>query len=119
MTNDKIKELVIEAIREVALDFKQDTAPVEITGEHKLRELGIDSLDLIEIEMHIEEKFGLKEFSIEPQMTIDEIVTSISSKYCWCCNGTKGKYTKGPMGMHDFTPCPNCNEHEEVAKDHE
>lgn len=52
-----------------------------ITPETKFIDLGIDSLDTVEIVMQLEEKIG-KEVELEQKVeTVQELVDYISSKY--------------------------------------
>ena len=50
----------------------------EITAETTLSESGIDSLDLHDIELHIEEEFGFTEDAFN--VKLDDSVTEIAAK---------------------------------------
>jgi len=54
----------------------------DITGETELRSLGIDSLDLVEIVMEAEEKFGIAFSNDELNnfTTVNDVVNAIKAK---------------------------------------
>ena len=54
----------------------------DITGETELRSLGIDSLDLVEIVMEAEEKFGITFSNDELNnfTTVNDVVNAIKAK---------------------------------------
>ena len=68
MILDKIKELLAE---------KADIDTETVTAETKFSDLGIDSLDIVELLMNIEDEFGV---SIEPDeslATVGDLIAKI------------------------------------------
>jgi acyl carrier protein len=73
---DNLFEIIAELIA-AHVDCDKDT----ITPETKFADLGIDSLDTVEIVMQLEEKID-KEVELEQKVeTVQELVDYISSKY--------------------------------------
>lgn len=71
--------MVFEAIRELIAD-KMEKDPEEITLESTFKDLGIDSLDMVEMVMELEDKLD-KEIELEEKIeTVGELVTFIEEK---------------------------------------
>ena len=60
MVTEKLIALIAE---------KHDTAPTEITADSKLTELGMDSLDIAELLMDIEDNFGVQ-IEVSPELVL-------------------------------------------------
>lgn len=71
MTLEKVKELLAEHL---------DIDASEISGETSFEDLGIDSLDTVEIIMELEEEFGIEIKSDEIVKTVNSLVEYIDSK---------------------------------------
>jgi len=71
MTLEKVKELLAEHL---------DIDASEINGETSFEDLGIDSLDTVEIIMELEEEFGIEIKSDEIVKTVNSLVEYIDSK---------------------------------------
>ncbi|MBQ4630733.1 MAG: acyl carrier protein [Clostridia bacterium] len=71
MTIEKVKELLAEH-----LDI--DTA--EITEETTFEDLGVDSLDTVEIMMEMEDEFGIEIKPAEVGKSVKELVAYIDAK---------------------------------------
>lgn len=73
-TIENIKDVIAEA------DILTDTA--EIKKDIPLREQGVDSLDIVNIYLLLEEKFEVKipDEDLEKVTTIDEIINYINNK---------------------------------------
>lgn len=71
MTNEKVKELLASH-----LEIEQDT----ITDESTFEELGIDSLDAVEILMEMEDAFGVEIQAAEMGHSVKELVDYIDKK---------------------------------------
>lgn len=71
MTFDKIKTLIAEH-----LDIEEDTITMETTFE----DLGIDSLDTVELMMEVEDEFGVEVKAAEAGKSIKELVAYIDAK---------------------------------------
>ena len=71
MVFEKIAELIAEKI---------DVDVSEIKGDTKFEDLSIDSLDITEIAMSIEDEFDI-EFEASPEMkTVAELVAAVEAK---------------------------------------
>ena len=70
-------------IEKVVLDaFAEVVKGKEITRDMKIKDLGIDSLDLVEIVMEAEEEFGIAFSNDELNnfTTVNDVVNAIKSK---------------------------------------
>lgn len=70
---DKIKNRIVDY-----LDLSKEAAK-DITLETKLDNLGLDSLDIIELLAYIEEDFSLRANQLDGFNTIDQLVRYIQS----------------------------------------
>ncbi|MEL7570015.1 MAG: phosphopantetheine-binding protein [Eubacteriaceae bacterium] len=71
--------MVLEKVTEILKNYS-DTEGVNITKETTFKDLGIDSLDFVEILMELEEKLSI-ELEIEENFaTIGELVNYIEQK---------------------------------------
>lgn len=68
MILDKIKELLAEKV-----DIDTDT----VTAETKFSDLGIDSLDIVELLMGIEDEFGVNIEPDESLATVGDLIAKI------------------------------------------
>ena len=71
MTIEKVKELLAEHL-------EMDAA--EITEETTFEDLGVDSLDAVEIMMEMEDEFGIEIKPAEAGKSVKELVIYIDSK---------------------------------------
>ena len=71
--------MVFEAIRDMIAE-RNDKDPSEITLETKFKDLGIDSLDTVEMLMDLGDQLGAEIELEEPVETIGELVTFIEGK---------------------------------------
>lgn len=71
MTNEKVKELLASH-----LEIELDT----ITDESTFEDLGIDSLDAVEILMEMEDEFGIEIQASEMGHSVKELVEYIDKK---------------------------------------
>lgn len=72
--------MVFKAIAELIAE-KIECDVAEITMESKFKDLGIDSLDTVEMIMNLEDKIG-KEIEVEDKVeTVGELVAYIEKKY--------------------------------------
>ncbi len=71
MTNETVKKLLAEH-----LEIELDT----ITDESTFEDLGIDSLDAVEILMEIEDEFGIEIQAAEMGHSVKELVAYIDGK---------------------------------------
>ncbi len=71
MTFDKIKTLIAEH-----LDIDAETITTETTFE----DLGIDSLDTVELMMEVEDEFGIEVKAAEVGKSVKELVAYIDAK---------------------------------------
>lgn len=71
MTFDKIKTLIAEH-----LDIEEETITMETTFE----DLGIDSLDTVELMMEVEDEFGVEVKAAEVGKSVKELVAYIDAK---------------------------------------
>lgn len=71
--------MIIEKIKEVLGDHL-DADTSAITAETTLEELGIDSLETVEILMELEDEFGIEMAASEVGKTVGSLVTYIESK---------------------------------------
>ena len=71
--------MIIEKIKEVLGDHL-DTDTSAITADTTLEELGIDSLETVEILMELEDEFGIEMSASEVGKTVGSLVTYIESK---------------------------------------
>ncbi|NLL46005.1 MAG: acyl carrier protein [Clostridiales bacterium] len=71
--------MVLEKIRELIAD-KIDCEPGTITEETKFSDLGIDSLDVTELVMSIEDEFNI-ELEIDASMVaVSDLIKAVESK---------------------------------------
>jgi len=71
--------MVFEKVVEILCE-KLDCDPSEITPETKFADLGIDSLDITELVMTVEDEFGI-ELSVDPSIsTVNALVKKIEEK---------------------------------------
>lgn len=71
MTFDKIKTLIAEHL---------DIDESEITLETTFEDLGIDSLDTVELMMEVEDEFGVEVKAAEAGKSVKELVAYIDAK---------------------------------------
>ena len=72
--------MVFEAIAELIAE-RNDCDVSEITMESSFKELGIDSLDTVEMLMNLEDKIG-KEIELDQKVeTVGDLVRYIEEKY--------------------------------------
>ena len=72
--------MIFETIAEMIAE-RNDCDISEIKRESRFADLGIDSLDTVEMMMNLEEKIG-KEIELEQKMeTVGELVSYIEEKY--------------------------------------
>ncbi|MDO4482509.1 MAG: acyl carrier protein [Bacillota bacterium] len=72
--------MVFKAIAELIAE-KIECDPAEIKMESSFKDLGIDSLDTVEMIMNLEDKIG-QEIEVEDKVeTVGELVTYIEKKY--------------------------------------
>lgn len=72
--------MVFKAIAELIAE-KIECDPSEIKMESSFKDLGIDSLDTVEMIMNLEDKIG-QEIEVEDKVeTVGELVTYIEKKY--------------------------------------
>ncbi len=71
MTLDKVRELLAEHLE---MDVE------EITEETTFDDLGVDSLDAVEIMMEMEDEFGIEIKPAEAGRSVKELVNYIESK---------------------------------------
>ncbi len=71
MTIEKVKELLAEHLE---MDVE------EITEETTFEDLGVDSLDAVEIMMEMEDEFGIEIKPAEAGKSVKELVAYIESK---------------------------------------
>ena len=71
MTLEKVKELLAEHL-------EMDAS--EITEETTFEDLGVDSLDAVEIMMEMEDEFGIEIKPAEAGKSVKELVAYIDSK---------------------------------------
>lgn len=71
--------MIIEKIKEVLGDHL-DTDTSAITADTTLEELGIDSLETVEILMELEDEFGIEMSASEVGKTVGSLVTYIENK---------------------------------------
>lgn len=71
MTIDKIKELLADHL---------DTDTSDITEETTFEDLGIDSLETVEIMMELEDEFGIEINASEAGKTVGSLVAYIDGK---------------------------------------
>ena len=71
--------MIIEKIKEVLGDHL-DTDTSAITDDTKHEELGIDSLETVEILMELEDEFGIEMSASEVGKTVGSLVTYIENK---------------------------------------
>ena len=71
--------MIIEKIKEV-LGEHLDTDTSAITADTTLEELGIDSLETVEILMELEDEFGIEMAASEVGKTVGSLVAYIESK---------------------------------------
>ncbi len=71
MIFDTIAELIAE---------RNDSDPGDITAETKFQDLGIDSLDTVEMLMELEEKLGTEIELDEKVETVGELVAFVEKK---------------------------------------
>lgn len=71
MTLEKVKEIIGEHLGTDASDYTEDTS---------FEELGIDSLETVEIMMELEDEFGIEIDAAEVGKTIGSLVVYIDGK---------------------------------------
>ena len=72
-------KMVFEAIRDMIAE-RNDKDPAEITMETKFKDLGIDSLDTVEMLMDLGDQLGTEIELEEPVETVGELVAFIEGK---------------------------------------
>lgn len=73
------KIMVFEAVRDMIAE-RNDKDPAEITMETKFKDLGIDSLDTVEMLMDLGDQLGTEIELEEPVETVGELVAFIEGK---------------------------------------
>lgn len=71
--------MILEKVSQIVAE-KIDCDPSEITAETKFEELGIDSLDVTEIVMELEDEFNIELEMDTSLKTIGDLVTLIEKK---------------------------------------
>ena len=71
--------MVFEAIAELVAERVEKDVP-EITMESNFRDLGIDSLDTVELLMNLEDKLGIEIELDQKVETVGDLVAFIESK---------------------------------------
>ena len=71
--------MVFDAIRNMIAE-RNDKDPAEITMETRFKDLGIDSLDTVEMLMDLGDELGCEIELEEPVETVGELVAFIESK---------------------------------------
>ena len=72
-------KMVFEAVRDMIAE-RNDKDPAEITMETKFKDLGIDSLDTVEMLMDLGDQLGTEIELEEPVETVGELVAFIEGK---------------------------------------
>ena len=73
--SDKVFQAIAELIAE-----RNDTDPAEVTRNTRFQDVGIDSLDTVEMVMDLEQELGV-ELEIEEKIaTVGELVDFVESK---------------------------------------
>ena len=72
--SDKVFEAVAELIAE-----RNDSDPAEITRETRFQDVGIDSLDTVEMLMNLEDELGIEVELTEKVETVGELVAFIEA----------------------------------------
>ncbi len=70
--------MILEKISEIIAEHK-DLNPKEITLEKSLEDLGLDSLDSVELVLALEEEFDITIQTDEPIKTVAELVEMIEN----------------------------------------
>ncbi len=71
--------MIFEAIAELIAE-RNDCDPSEITMDTKFQDIGIDSLDTVELLMNLEDKIGLEIELTQKVETVGDLVRYIESK---------------------------------------
>ena len=71
--------MVFEKVVKMLADYKE-IDPAEITSATTLTELKLDSLDVVQIVMDLEEEFGVTLDTDKQAATVDELVKMIEAK---------------------------------------
>ncbi len=72
----------MDLTNEVIASFSKTAKNKEITPESNIKDLGLDSLDIVDLLMDMEDKYGI-EFENEEMasiVTVDDVVKAIASK---------------------------------------
>ena len=73
--------MVLEAVAKVIAE-RTDCAPEDVKAESTFKELGIDSLDTVELLMNLEDELGIDEIELTQKVeTIGELVAFIEETY--------------------------------------
>ncbi len=70
---------MLEKVIAILREYKQDEN-LAITAESSFSELGLDSLDIVELVMHIEEEFGVSIETSENIRSIGDLLAIIESQ---------------------------------------
>jgi acyl carrier protein len=71
--------MVLENVKNILAEYKEDSA-LEITPETTFEELELDSLDIVELLMKVEEEFNIT-LEAEAQMTtVQELVEKVEAQ---------------------------------------
>lgn len=70
---------MLDRITAILREYKQDEN-LAITGTSTFSELGLDSLDIVELVMHIEEEFGVSIETSENVRSIGDLLAIIESQ---------------------------------------
>lgn len=76
MNREEVEKLVIEQIRFLT---KENHSGSELSGENNIKEVGLDSLDVVELLMEVEEqyKISISDDAIQECQTISDVVDLI------------------------------------------
>lgn len=71
--------MVFDKIKEILMDFN-DFDPAELTEDKAFSDLGLDSLDVVDLVMKIEEEFGVSIQLSESLRTLGDVAKYIDSQ---------------------------------------
>ena len=69
---------MLETIQKMLREYKGDDS-LTVTSSTEFKELGLDSLDLVELVMNIEEEFNISIEMNEPINTVDDLIKRVES----------------------------------------
>ena len=73
--SDKVFQAIAELIAE-----RNDSDPAEVTRDTRFQDVGIDSLDTVEMLMNLEDKIGVEIELSQKVETVGELVDFVESK---------------------------------------